>query len=333
MNELLSNEEIETLLDMFRAEGEPTESVGFPGVGAPDHDEGVIRSVDLLKPTRVSSDHLRGLVRSFEGAAKMIAGTLSEKLRLDLTCDCVAVEQMRFQTWLSQMVDSAAIYVLKMEPFEPPVLFSVSTELLYSAVDRILGGSGKMAVVPKEFTAAEYTVADAFVGPCLDNLCMSLSDVVEASWQVEDRFCNTSMAQVLSPQDVVVTAYFQVGGESLLGDLRLAIPFAALEPFLESLSKGKGSGKGAGLRRAPGEMRETVARHLKSVPVELSVCLGKAHIRLRELLNLREDDVVPLRTRVGEPFVAPIQGVPKFKGKVGVKGKRFAFQVMELMES
>ena len=331
MNELLSNEEIETLLDMFRAEGEPAESVGFPGMGVPDHDEGVVRSVDLLKPNRVSSDHLRDLVRSYEGAAKMIAGTLSEKLRLDLTCDCVAVEQLRFQTWLSQMSGSAAIYVIKMEPFEQPVLFAVSMDLLYSAVDRILGGTGKLAKVPKEFTAAEYTVADSFVGPCLDKLCLGLSEVVETSWQVEDRFCNLSMAQFLSPQDVVVTAYFQVGGELLLGDLRLVIPFAALEPHLENLSKG--TGKSTGLRRAPGAMRDTLARHIKPVPVEMSVCLGNSHILLRELLSLREGDVVPLQTRVGEQFVAPIQGVPKFKGRIGVKGKRLAFQVMELMES
>jgi flagellar motor switch protein FliM len=65
----------------------------------------------------------------------------------------------------------------------------------------------------------------------------------------------------------------------------------------------------------------------------MSVCLGKSHILLRELLSLREGDVVPLQTRVGEQFVAPIQGVPKFKGRIGVKGKRLAFQVMELMES
>lgn len=329
MNELLSNEEIDTLLDMFRAEGEPAESIGFAGVGAPDHGEGVIRSVDLLKPNRLSSDHLRGLIRSFEGAAKMISETLSEKLRLDMRCDCVAVEQLRFQTWLSQMAGPAAIYVLKMEPFEQPVLFSVSTDLLYGAVDRILGGSGKLAVVPKEFTAAEYTVADAFVGPCLDKLCKGLSDVVETSWQVEDRFCNLSMAQILPSQDVVLTVYFQVGGEFLHGDLRLAIPLAALEPHLESMNKGNS----LGLRRAPGAMREIVARSIKKVPVEMSVCLGKAHIRLRQLLSLREGDVVPLQTTVGEPLVAPIQGVPKFKGKVGVRGKRLAFQVMELMES
>lgn len=331
MNELLSNEEIDTLLDMFRSEGAPgmTGSAGFPEMGGQDQDEGVVRSVDLLKPNRLSNDQMRGLVRNLEGAAKMISSTLSERLRLDLQCDCVAVEQLRFQTWLNQMSGPVGIYVLGVEPFEQPVLFSVSTGLLYGAVDRILGGSGRVAKVPKEFTAAEYTVADAFVGPCLDRVCESLADMVALSWQIRDRFSNLSMAQVLPLQDVVLTAYFQVGGEFLLGDLRLAIPFTSLEPHLESVSKGKSFSP----KRAPGSMRETLVRSIKPVPVEMSVCLGSAHIPLRQLLSLREGDVVPLRTTVGESLVAPVQGKPKFRGKVGVRGKRLAFQVLELMES
>ena len=69
------------------------------------------------------------------------------------------------------------------------------------------------------------------------------------------------------------------------------------------------------------------------VPVELSVRLGSTNIPLRQLLALQEGDVVPLKTRVGEPVVAPVQGRPKFRGRIGVRGKHFAFQVTELMES
>ncbi len=331
MKELLSNEEIEALLDMFRTEGAPDvpDTAGFFTDGVPEQEDSVTRSVDLLKPNRLGSDQIRGLERNMESAAKLVSATLSDNLRMDMQCDCVAVEQLRFQTWLNQLAGPAAIYVLKMEPLEQPVLFSVSTGLLYGAVDRILGGSGKLAKVPKEFTAAEYTVADAFVGPCLNRICESLSEIVELSWKVEDRFCNLSMAQILPSQDVVLTGYFQVGGEFLLGDLRLAIPFNALEPHVEALAKGKGFG----LRHPPGTMRDTVVRSIKPVPVELSVRLGTTHIPLRQLLTLREGDVVPLKTRVGEPVVAPVQGQPKFRGRVGTRGKHLAFQVTELMES
>jgi flagellar motor switch protein FliM len=332
VKELLTNQEIEALLDMFRAEGAPdaSEALDSSKVGSTAQSlSSVVRSVDLLKPNRMSADQMRSLVRSLQSAAKFMSATLSDKLRMDLQCDCVAVEQQRFRTWLKQVAGPAAIYTVKLEPLGQLALFSVSNSLLYSAVDRILGGSGKLAKVPKEFTVAEYTVADHFVGPCLDRICESLAEIIEMSWEIQDRFCNIGMANILPMQDVMLTAYFQVGGEILLGDLRLAIPFASLEPHLESFAKDKGFG----LKHPPGTMRDVVAQSMKPVLVEMCVRLGSTSIGLRQLLALQEGDVVPVNTRVGDLLVAPVQGKPKFRGRVGTRGKRLAFQVMELMES
>ncbi|HEB53949.1 MAG TPA: hypothetical protein ENI87_11910, partial [bacterium] len=147
MNEILSNEEIDTLLQMFRSEGGDLEQeVDEPPPMAPIEapDGRVISPVDLLKPNRLGREQLRGLERYFESAGKLLSATISDKLRLDTRCDCVAVEQLRFSSWLDQLPGPVAIYVLEMEPFRQPCLLTVSTSLLYGAVDRILGGSGKV---------------------------------------------------------------------------------------------------------------------------------------------------------------------------------------------
>ena len=325
MNEILSNEEIDTLLAMFRAGGA---GAAQPAAAAPSvqqvPDERV-RDFDLLKPNRLAREQLRGLERFFESAAKLLSATIADKLRLETRCDCVAVEQVRFRTWLEQLPGPVAIYVVKMEPFRQPVLFTASTSLLYGAVDRILGGSGKVARVPKDFTAAEYTVADALIGPCLDRIVESLKEVIPMQWAIERRFCNPSMAQILPSQDVVLSVYFQVAGDFLIGDLRLLLPFVSLEPYLEKL------GKDGVTRIEPGAMREAVGRSVRAVPIDLAVELGNARIRLRQLLELQPGDVVPLDTRIGTPAVVPVQGRPKFRGHVGRLGNRFAFQIADVM--
>jgi flagellar motor switch protein FliM len=218
------------------------------------------------------------------------------------------------------------MYFVKMEPFKTPVLLSASTSLLYGAVDRILGGSGRVARVPKDFTQAEYTVADALMGPCLDRIVESLDEVVKLKWSVESRFCNPSMAQVLPSQDVVLSVYFQVSGEFLIGDLRLMIPFQAIEPHLEKFAKDSVT------RMEPGAMKDKVAKTLKSVPLDLSVELGSARITLRQLLDLQRGDVIPLDTRFGSPAVVPVMGKPKFLGQVGRIGNRLAVQVADVMD-
>jgi flagellar motor switch protein FliM len=328
-NEILSNDEIDALLQMFRndvaaleAPGEPRRPAPAPVTGA---DGVVVSPIDLLKPNRIGREHLRGLERYFESAGKLLSATIGDKLRLDTRCDCVAVEQLRFGTWLDQLPGPVAIYVLQLEPFKLPALLTVSTSLLYGAVDRILGGSGKVQKVPKDFTLAEHTVAEALVGPCLDRICEALADVVKLKWTIANRFCNPSMAQILPSQDVVVSAYFQASGDFLLGDLRLVLPFASVEPLLDKF------GKDTVARMEPGAMKQKLGQSVRQMPIDVAVELGATSIRLRQLMELQPGDVIPLGARVGEPAVVPVMGKPKFTAHIGKIGNRFGVQVADVM--
>ena len=115
MKELLSNEEIDALLEAFRSEGPPPEEVAFnEAFVAREPDTGpLVREVDLLKPNRFSRDQVRALERLFESSAKAISATMSDKLRFDMLCDCVVAEQMRFQSWLGLVGSPCGFYVLK----------------------------------------------------------------------------------------------------------------------------------------------------------------------------------------------------------------------------
>jgi flagellar motor switch protein FliM len=278
-----------------------------------------------LKPNRLGREQLRGLERYFESAGKLLSATIGDRLRLDTRCDCVAVEQLRFGSWLEQLPGPVAIYVLQMEPFKLPVLFTASTSMLYGAVDRILGGSGKVQKVPKDFTSAEHTVAEALVGPCLDRICEALSEVIKLKWTIANRFCNPSMAQILPAQDVVLSIYFQAAGDFLLGDLRLVIPFVSLEPLLDKF------GRDSVAALEPGALRQKLGVTVRDMPVDVAVELGGARIRLRQLLELQAGDVIPLDTRFGQPAVVPVMGRPKFTGHVGRIGNRLGLQVADVM--
>src|SRR5262245_49373708 len=309
---------------MFRA-GAVEDEIAAPAPVLDVTDDERVSEVDLLKPNRLAREQLRGMERFFDSAGKALSATISEKLRLDTRCDCVAVDQQRFGAWIEQLPGPVAIYALRMEPFKQPVLFTASTSLLYGAVDRILGGSGRVTKVPKDFTQAEFTVADALVGPCLDRIVESLRDVLPLKWSIENRFCNPSLAQILPSQDIVLSVYFQAAGEFLIGDLRLLLPFSSLEAHLEKFSKDSVT------RLDPGAMREQVARTVRGVPLDVAVELGGARITLRQLLRLQAGDVIALDTRFGSPAVLPVQGQPKFRGQIGRIGNRLAFRVADVM--
>lgn len=324
MKDVLSNEEIDTLLEMFRSEElEEGTEVRLPeelrGAAEP-----LVRPADLCKPNRLSMAQVRGLERAMESGAKALTATVSERLRLDMECECVAIEQLLFGNWLEALSGPVAIYVLKLEPWRQPVLLAVNTSLLYGTVDRILGGSGRVESVPEDFTAAEYAVADAFVQPCVQRICEALADLAELRPAIQNRFCNPALAQILSPQEVVVAIHFQVSGEFLLGDLRLMFAHSDLESCIDRLDTGERTAQ------PPGALRDTLAGTIQDVSLEMTVELGRAALPLRQLLALECGDVVPLETRVGDALVAPVQGVPKFLGQVGIKGSRLAFRIGEV---
>ncbi|MBZ0153921.1 MAG: FliM/FliN family flagellar motor switch protein [Planctomycetes bacterium] len=329
MNEILSNEEIDTLLDMFRSEGANLEAepagIVAPAVPTVGADDRVVSTIDLLKPNRLGREQMRGIERYFESTGKLLSATISDRLRLDTRCDCVAVEQMRYGTWLEHLPGPVAIYIVQMEPWKLPVVLTASTSLLYGAVDRILGGSGKVTKVPKDFTTAEHTVAEALIGPCLDRICEGLAEVVQLKWSIQNRFCNPSMAQILPSQDVVLSVYFQSTGDCLIGDLRLVIPFASIEPLLERFCRDSIT------RHEPGAMKASLQKNVNDMPIDIAVQLGQANIRLRQLLQLQPGDVVPLATRLGQPAIVPVMGKPKFTGHVGRIGNRFGVQVADVM--
>ncbi|MCR9246665.1 MAG: FliM/FliN family flagellar motor switch protein [bacterium] len=329
MNEILSNEEIDTLLDMFRSEGGAVEDEAPVGISteAPvvAADNRVVSPIDLLKPNRLGREELRGIERNFESAGKLLSATISDKLRTDIRCDCVAVEQQRFGSWLDSVPGPVAFYVLEMKPLQFPCLLTASTNLLYGAVDRILGGSGRISAVPDDFTAAEYTVAEALIGPCLDRICESLREIVELDWSITNSFCNPSLAQILPSQDVVVTVYFQVAGEFLIGDLRLTLPFSAIDPLVESFARDRTA------TVEVGAMKDTVANTLCKVPIHVTGELGEARIRLRQMLELQPGDVIPLERRIGDLATIPVQGKPKFRAHVGKIGNRIGLQVADVI--
>jgi flagellar motor switch protein FliM len=326
VNEILTNYEIDALLQMFRAEGAATEAAAPAKVAQPElFDRRAVSPVDLLKPNRLGREQMRVIERYFEGAGRLLSATISDRLRLDMRCDCVAVEQQRFGNWLEQLPGPVAIHVMRVEPFRLPAVLTASSSLLYGAVDRILGGSGRVARVPADFTAAEHTVAEALVGPCMDRICESLAEIGKLSWSMQSRSCNRSTARVLPSQEVVLSVCFQVVGEFLLGDLRLVIPFADIEPLLDRF------GRDARERLAPGSMRATVAGALRGMPLHIGVELGGARIRLRQLLELKPGDVIPLCARIGQPALVPVQGLPKFTGSVGRIGNRLGVQLVDVM--
>ena len=71
---------------------------------------------------------------------------------------------------------------------------------------------------------------------------------------------------------------------------------------------------------------------LRNVEVRLSVELGRAQLKLKDVLALRPDSVLPLDRLTDELLDIHVNGQPIGKAEVVTEGNRFAIRIVTLAE-
>ncbi|MCA8969070.1 MAG: FliM/FliN family flagellar motor switch protein [Planctomycetes bacterium] len=329
-HEVLSNAEIDALLELFSAEGVPEELIEDSRSLGGLHG-GAITDIDLLKPNRLSRDQISIVDRIQEMVAGKLGALLVDRLRVEASCDCVAVEQMRYSNWMQQVERNASVYIVEIPPVSMPAIVTVSTDLLLGIVDRVLGGTGERRVDSegkrRELSDAEYAVADAIMLPLLDYLAEGISEIVEVQPRVSARYANITLTQTIPFQEVVLASHFQFSGSPLLGDLRIVLAYTGLEPYLDSLATSRFVSKSGQI----GAFRDRVLEHVRRVDLELGVELGHGELRLAELMELAVGDIVPICTKIGGLVDVPVEGRTKFRGVVGSRGPRYAVRIEDVV--
>ncbi len=346
MKEILTNEEIDALLDLFKSEGAPDEEEflqdeealgergvwsGGGGPGAPGKAPARKKRVhkfDIFRPNRFTREQIQYLEKLQEVAALGLTATLTERLGLGGVCECVLVEQQRFGPFLSTLRPPLALYTVKMEPSGSKALLAVSCSLLFTAVEKIMGGAGQPVTEERELTEVEYAVVEDLVRHMLQDISGGFSELMETRMEILARPRNLALAQVVGTQDVVLCVHFQVSGENMAGDIRLAIPHEALAPHLEGIDQA-----GGGQKTGEASFRDAIEERLHQARVRVAAELGRSRIRLRDLVALKRGDLLVLDARVGDPVLIPIEGKPKFEGVLGVKGRRMAVKVTRPLEA
>jgi flagellar motor switch protein FliN/FliY len=69
---------------------------------------------------------------------------------------------------------------------------------------------------------------------------------------------------------------------------------------------------------------------IHDIDVRLTVELGRAQMRLRDVLDLAEDSVVMLDRLIDEPLDVMVNGKLIAKGEVIAEGNRFGLRILEL---
>ncbi len=367
MSQVLSQSEIEDLLAEIAApaavaEKTPDSSVSFPGSINQSHGKVFLplskrRSqkescrtgsisyeiYDFRRPDKLSKDHLRTLQILHEGFARLFTSTLSGYLRTTAEVEMISTEQISYEEY-SRSISGSLINVLSVAPLTGQSLFEIDLRILYSLMDRLLGGKGDGGLKQnRELTDIEKVLADGIVKRGLADLESSWENVLPIQFNVMSIETSAQYLQLVPNNDTVVLVLFEVRLGAKKGAMSLCIPFALLKPILGKLNAQRwftsGGKHGANLSKQVGErLRETTA-------VTCRARLGTTSLNIEEICSLKVGSVIPLMRPVpprpgttinrkdplGRAEIV-IGASPKFRGRIGIsEGNRLAVQVDEIV--
>ena len=285
---------------------------------------------DFSTSEKISKEELRSIGLLYENFARLLEASISNAVRTPVEASVEETVQGSFGGYSAAIPSPAFIVILSLKPLERNIVMAFSMNLVLFFIDRLLGGTMEKNTADREPTDIEKTVIERIVNKITECFKEAWSQVVSIEPKIVDKETNPQFVRAISPQEhvVMVTLVIKIG--ALSGSLQIVMPVAILKPFLSKLNI-------QGMMLASQKTKSTLDPHaptmeqnLASVMVPLSVYLAQLPISLKELVKLKEGDLVRLRNTVTDHVEILINSRVKFYARVGLAGRRIAVQVIHI---
>jgi flagellar motor switch protein FliM len=320
--DLLSQDEIDALLNGV--------DNGAVNTTAEDQgDENGVRSYDFKSQDRIVRGRMPTLEMINERFARNFRISLFNLLRRSPVISVEAVRMSKFNEYVHSLFMPSNLNICKVRPLRGSALIVCNPKLVFTLVDNFFGGDGRWhaKIEGREFTATEMRV----VHRVLEIVFKDLEEAWEPIFKVQFEFTTSEMnpqfANVVAPSEVVVVSSFQVDLEGGGGELHVMLPYSMIEPIRETLDAGVQSDSNDRDERWINSLREEI----RASAVTIDSTLAQTEITVRELLELRPGDVIPLD--VPSTILGKVDGVPVFRGRLGASRGMYALQVVEPIRS
>ncbi len=318
MAEILSQEEIDALLSAVSF----GEEVQVQTEAAKT--ERIINTYDFRHPARVSKDQLRTLQNLHDNFARLLSATFSTLQRAIIEINLVSVDQITYSEFIMSLSTPSCTYTFRMEPLDGVAIVDFSQSVVFSFVDRLFGGRGTSIVTEREITWIEKSVMNNIINRTLRDLERTWERIIPLECNVEMMETNPEFVQVVPSSETVVLISFELKSENVSGLINLCYPYISIEPIALRLG---GQNLVSSSKEVPFEELEKNRKRIKMFEAMVRACLGEATVTVRDLVNLRPDDVISLNTRIKDDIEIFVEEELKFVGKVGLQGKHKAVQI------
>jgi flagellar motor switch protein FliM len=324
----LSQEEIDALINQLATEPAALE----------DALEGKkIKSFDFRFNKRLdkfSNNQLQTLRTLHENFTRLLNNSLSVYLRTRVEATIVSIEQISYGDFIASIGIPSILSIFSMDPLPGSGITQVDLNLVFSIIDRLLGGPGWFPQKLRDLTDIERTLMQRFMARMLNSYRESWNYLLTLSLKIEALDSNPQFIPRIIPLDQIV-AY--VSMELKVGDMagvmNFCLPYLVLQSISTQLTDFQWSPTVIAGRGMTEEDIQQLARNVERADVDVQVELGRTTVSLRDLVALQTGDLILFDKPTDSALIARVNEREKFRVYPGVHKDRIAVQVADVITS
>ncbi len=318
VSDILSQDEIDALLHGVDSGDVETEKDDL----LPD---GSARPYNFTSQDRIVRGRLPTLEMINERFARHFRISLFNMLRRSPEISVGGVQMLKFAEYVHSLFVPTSLNMVQIQPLRGTALFIFDPKLVFIVVDNFFGGEGRFytRIEGREFTPTEMRVIQMLLQQVFKDMKEAWTPVMKVDFEYMSSEVNPQFANIVSPTEVVVVTTFHIELDGGGGDLHVTMPYSMIEPIRELLDAGMQSDRSDVDERWLIALRE----EMQEVPIEVSAVLAEADINIRDLLNMKAGDVIPIN--IPDTVMLRAEDVPVYRGVFGVSGGKNSIKVLE----
>lgn len=319
MSDLLSQDEIDALLHGVDdvEEEEIVEDI--------EQDSSATSDYDFSSQDRIVRGRMPTLEMVNERFARHMRISLFNMMRRTAEVSINGIQMIKFGEYVHTLFVPTSLNMVRFRPLKGTALITMEARLVFILVDNFFGGDGRYhaKIEGREFTPTERRIIQMLLKVIFEDYKEAWSPVMDVSFEYLDSEVNPSMANIVSPTEVVVISSFHIELDGGGGDFHVALPYSMLEPIRELLDAGVQSDKEDTDMRWSKALRDEIM----DVPVELSTKFLEVDIPLQQIMDMEAGDIIPIE--MPDHITVLIENLPSFRAKLGKSRDSMALQIQE----
>jgi flagellar motor switch protein FliM len=318
VQDLLSQDEIDALLHGVDDGDISTEAEDEPGA---------VRAYDLTSQDRIVRGRMPTLEMINERFARYTRISMFNMLRRTADVSVGGIQIQKFGEYVHTLYVPTSLNMIKFRPLRGTALIILDARLVFKLVDNFFGGDGRHAKIEgREFTPTELRVVQMVLNQAFVDLSEAWKAVMPINFEYINSEVNPSLANIVSPSEVVVVSTFHVELDGGGGEIHITMPYSMIEPIREVLD--------AGLQSDSDEQDERWVKALKedvlAAKVDLECDIVRREITLRDIINLKAGDIIPVE--FPDHHIVTANGVPVFRTQLGQHRGNLALKIFEFID-